>query len=486
MLLRALARRGLGAFTAGGTAVSIAVWGTTHVGCLSSDVQGAKAAIADMLDENEDMGPTLVRLAWHSSGTWDAASRTGGSNGATMRFAAESAHGANAGKFVIFVLALLPIPRVVFARVCRHGNAAPAPQPPLRLVNQVTLCARVGLAAARDALEPIKAKFPAMSYSDLWILAGYTAIEEMGGPSIPFTSGRVDAVSENACPPEGRLPDSQKGQGSADSEGVQSATAAHVRAIFNRMGFNDREIVALLGAHALGRCHEDASGYWGPWTRAPTTFSNDYFVQLLDNEWSLKDWSGPPQFETAEGDIMMLPSDMVLVNDINFIDYVIEYASDYDTFAADFAAAFKKLTEFGVATDTTSATTATAEAPAQQEEDSHDEDDEDEGENEEENDEKSRTLSALLARTPTTAPVDPRFPNQNQNKYCYALYTKFQRCLRANAGDDGVECHTLKRWTYDMCPMEWVQQWDELMEQVSGLACQQPHRTIFPVPASTE
>ena len=34
------------------------------------------------------------------------------------------------------------------------------------------------------------------------------------------------------------------------------------------MGFNDREIVALLGAHALGRCHTDRSGYWGPWTFA--------------------------------------------------------------------------------------------------------------------------------------------------------------------------------------------------------------------------
>ena len=34
------------------------------------------------------------------------------------------------------------------------------------------------------------------------------------------------------------------------------------------MGFNDQEIVALSGAHAVGRCHEDASGFWGPWTRA--------------------------------------------------------------------------------------------------------------------------------------------------------------------------------------------------------------------------
>jgi cytochrome c peroxidase len=37
------------------------------------------------------------------------------------------------------------------------------------------------------------------------------------------------------------------------------------------MGFNDREMVCLCGAHALGRCHTNASGYDGPWTRAPET-----------------------------------------------------------------------------------------------------------------------------------------------------------------------------------------------------------------------
>ena len=57
-----------------------------------------------------------------------------------------------------------------------------------------------------------------------------------------------------------RLPDADKGS--------KKMTIEHVRNVFNRMGFNDREIVALLGAHALGRCHTDASGYWGPWTFA--------------------------------------------------------------------------------------------------------------------------------------------------------------------------------------------------------------------------
>ena len=46
-------------------------------------------------------------------------------------------------------------------------------------------------------------------------------------------------------------------------------------------GFNDAEIVALLGAHALGRCHPDRSGFDGPWTRAETTFSNEFFRLLV-------------------------------------------------------------------------------------------------------------------------------------------------------------------------------------------------------------
>ena len=75
----------------------------------------------------------------------------------------------------------------------------------------------------------------------------------------------------------------------------------------------------------------------------------------------------------------------------------------------------------------------------------------------EELDEKGRTVQALLSRSPTTAPVDPRFPNQNQNKYCYALYTKFKRCQNAHDGDAGAaECFTLKRWTHDLCPKECV------------------------------
>ena len=58
--------------------------------------------IAKLLEEHNDYddgsyGPVLLRLAWHASGTYDKLTNTGGSNGATMRFAPEGDHGANAG-----------------------------------------------------------------------------------------------------------------------------------------------------------------------------------------------------------------------------------------------------------------------------------------------------------------------------------------------------------------------------------------------------
>merc|ERR1712137_287474 len=109
---------------------------------------------------------------------------------------------------------------------------------------------------ARDALEPIKAKFPSVSYADIYTLAGVVAIEESGGPEIPFRFGRKDFDSGETSPPDGRLPDADKGS--------SPKTVAHIKEIFHRMGFSNQEIVALLGAHALGRCHTEASGYWGP------------------------------------------------------------------------------------------------------------------------------------------------------------------------------------------------------------------------------
>mmetsp|Transcript_24286 Transcript_24286/g.79225 ORF Transcript_24286/g.79225 Transcript_24286/m.79225 type:complete len:331 (+) Transcript_24286:41-1033(+) len=261
------------------------------------DYSKVRDAVKAILDEDDyddgSIGPILVRLAWHASGTYDAKTKTGGSDGATMRFTPEAAFGANAG-----------------------------------------------LAEARKRLEPIKAQFPGLTYADLWILASIVAIEEMGGPKIPFRPGRRDQISGEWCPPDGRLPDADKG--------TKPATIGHVRDIFYRMGFNDQEIVALFGAHALGRCHTDRSGYTGPWTRAPTTFSNEYYRLLLESKWVPKSWKGPKQFENEDGkDLMMLPTDLALIEDFHFRKWVEIYAKDEKRFFADFAKAYQKLTELG-------------------------------------------------------------------------------------------------------------------------------------------
>ncbi|KAF2005011.1 class II peroxidase [Amniculicola lignicola CBS 123094] len=257
------------------------------------DYQKVYDAIAKALEEKDDYddgsyGPVLLRLAWHASGTYDALTGTGGSNGATMRFAPEGDHGANAG-----------------------------------------------LKAARDFLEPIKEKFPWISYSDLWILSGVAAIQEMQGPKIPFRPGRADR-DLSFCTPDGRLPDATKG-------------ASHIRAIFGRMGFDDREMVALSGAHALGRCHTDRSGFDGPWTFSPTTMTNDYYKLLLEEKWAWKKWNGPKQFEDVKTkSLMMLPTDMEIIKDKEFRKHAERYAKDSDVFFKEFSDAVLRLFELGV------------------------------------------------------------------------------------------------------------------------------------------
>ena len=61
------------------------------------DYKAVASDIMDLVKANPDWGPTLVRLAWHSSGTYDKVSKTGGSGGGTIRFKSELAHGGNAG-----------------------------------------------------------------------------------------------------------------------------------------------------------------------------------------------------------------------------------------------------------------------------------------------------------------------------------------------------------------------------------------------------
>ncbi|KAL3775894.1 hypothetical protein ACHAWO_012912 [Cyclotella atomus] len=282
-----------------------------------TDIASVKKSIASLIEDDAErrgdgtsLTGTFVRLAWHCAGTYSKVDNSGGSNGARMRFDPEASWGANAG-----------------------------------------------LDVARKALEGVKEKYPEVSYADLYTLAGVVAVEEAGyvvlGPKIPFRLGREDAASGETSPKECGLPDADKGS--------RKNTIQHVRDVFYRMGFNDREIVALLGAHALGRCHEDRSGYWGPWTFAENTFSNEYFRLLIEERWSPKishngkPWNGPDQFEDSTGKLMMLPSDLALIQDPAFKKVVELYAKNEEAFFKDFASAFSKLLELGVSFPSTKA-----------------------------------------------------------------------------------------------------------------------------------
>ena len=364
----------------------------------AAEVGTARAAVRAMLEQQKEwddgsLTPVFIRLAWHSSGTYDAATKTGGSNGAGMRFGPEAGDPENAG-----------------------------------------------LDKARAFIEPLKAQFPNFSYSDLWILAAYVGLEVSGGPVIPFTAGRVDYDDETAAtyPPVGRLPAAEKGIPAGcpfetcDAVGVMhgwEALAEYMRTdIFYRMGFDDREAVALLcGGHVYGRCHTDRSGYAGAWVAEMTQFSNEYAADMLEDTWTCVDhddvwlddigaaelrpapgkkqyvnrerpagWAPkdgkalvcPFSFAKAEASLpteppasatrpgcpfakaaaedaepekekcassaggepdnqMMLASDMVLAWDKGFRVHLEAYAEDEDALRTDFGKAFKKLTELG-------------------------------------------------------------------------------------------------------------------------------------------
>ncbi|KAL3138499.1 putative L-ascorbate peroxidase 7, chloroplastic [Trebouxia sp. C0010 RCD-2024] len=206
-------------------------------------LQDAREDVRELI-KSKHCNPILVRVAWHDSGTYDKDiaefPQRGGANG-SIRFYPEITHAANAG---------LPV--------------------------------------AVKLLKKVADKYDGVSYADLFQMASAQAIELAGGPHIPLRYGRTDAATEEECAPEGRLPD-----GEGPFPGGVTEPGDHLRKIFYRMGLNDQEIVALSGAHTLGRVRKDRSGFGkektkytekGPgtpggtsWTIEWLKFDNSYF-----------------------------------------------------------------------------------------------------------------------------------------------------------------------------------------------------------------
>ncbi|SCU79939.1 LAMI_0B00210g1_1 [Lachancea mirantina] len=258
-----------------------------------TDFQSVYNAIATKMksesdyDDGTGYGPVLVRLSWHSSATYNIHDNSGGSYGGTFRFKKEASD---------------PLSK--------------------------------GLENATKFLDPIHEEFPWISHGDLYTICGVTAIQELGGPKIPWRQGRVDTGPETV-PAQGRLP-------------VPEGDATYVRKYYERFGFDDQEVVALLGAHILGKTHLKNSGYDGPWDDDTNIFTNEFFGNLLERDWTLeKNDSGRMQYN-AKGGIMMLPTDYALVQDPKYLKYVQKYAKDQDAFFSDFRDIYVKLLESGI------------------------------------------------------------------------------------------------------------------------------------------
>ncbi|KAI5064371.1 hypothetical protein GOP47_0021041 [Adiantum capillus-veneris] len=256
----------------------------------------AKEDIKELIQKTH-CNPILIRLGWHDAGTYDKNIEEwptrGGANG-SLRYDIELNHKANAG-----------------------------------------------LEKALSLVTPIKEKYPDVTWADFFQLASATAIEEAGGPKIPMRYGRVQTVGPEGCPPEGNLPDAGP-----------PAPAEHLRNVFYRMGLSDKDIVALSGAHTLGRSRPERSGWGKPetkytkdgpgapggqsWTVQWLKFDNSYFMDIKTKR---------------DEDLLVLPTDAVLFDDPGFKVYAEKYAEDQAAFFKDYAESHAKLSELGAKFD---------------------------------------------------------------------------------------------------------------------------------------
>lgn len=334
--------------------------------------------------------PQMIRMAWHSAGTYRIADGRGGAGQALQRFAPISSWWDN-------------------------GNTD----------------------KSRRLLWPIKKKYGnALSWADLMILTGNCALEIMGFPTTGFAGGRRDsyeADDRTYWGPEwinNMHPDAQDDMvardqrwtgepGSSDYElqqplaashssiiyvnpegplgdGDPAASAVDIRITFGRMAMNDEETVALIaGGHAFGKSHGQVStdrigpppeiapmeamglgwhnpegsgnaehtmtnGIEGSWTQNPTQWDNSYLENLFGHEWvQTRSPAGALQWMPADADapttpdahlegvehpLMMMTSDIALKVDPVYREICERFLADFDYFTQEFSKAWHKLT----------------------------------------------------------------------------------------------------------------------------------------------
>ena len=317
-------------------------------------------------------GGLMLRMAWHSAGTYRITDGRGGAGAGQQRFAPLNSWPDNAN-----------------------------------------------LDKARRLLWPIKQKYgDKISWADLMVLAGNVALESMGFKPFGFGGGRADVwePEELYWGPEGTWLGDERYSGErqlaeplgavqmgliyVNPEGPNGnpdpvAAAKDIRETFFRMAMNDQETVALIaGGHTFGKTHgagdpslvgpepesgavEDQGLGWkskfgtgvgadaitgGPevvWSQTPTKWSNNFFKNLFENEWELttspagaKQWRAkntepnvPDPFDKAKKRVpTMLTTDLALRFDPAYEKISRRFYENPDEFADAFARAWFKLT----------------------------------------------------------------------------------------------------------------------------------------------
>lgn len=200
--------------------------------------------------------------------------------------------------------------------------------------------------------------FPtALSFADTLALSGAAAVEASGGPHIPIFLGRKDVSTA-----DNRFLDrpieaisSNDGDRSRVTTSLPSAglDSLGLRNYFGRLGLSDAELVALSGAHDLGRhvtllgmpksclknltrvCLEDAPVLFPFVTKDPDTLSNTYFITLL--KWNKR--------EIEYGEASFIPTDVALVVDEGLQKHVVAFSKNQKLFFRTFVTAYQKLVD---------------------------------------------------------------------------------------------------------------------------------------------
>lgn len=347
------------------------------------DVAAVNEDLKELLRTSQDWwpadwghyGPLMIRMAWHSAGTYRTGDGRGGGGTGAQRFAPLNSWPDNAN-----------------------------------------------LDKARRLLWPIKQKYgEKLSWADLMILAGNAALESMGLQPFGFGGGRADIWEPEEDiywgtesewlgdkryrgdrELENPLAAVQMGLIYVNPEGPNGnpdplASARDIRETFARMAMNDEETVALVaGGHTFGKCHgagdaalvgpepeaapleeqglgwksafgsgkgDDTitSGIEGAWTPNPIAWDNGYFDMLFGYEWELRKspagaWQWHPKDPAAQTLVpgahdperrsppMMTTADMALKMDPIYEPISRHFHENPEAFADAFARAWFKLT----------------------------------------------------------------------------------------------------------------------------------------------